>query len=217
MRTLSVGFAAVAGLAAAITLPAAADNHEGDLPGMIDVSRVTAGTYATDPAHTLVGWSVNHFGFNDYYGVFGDAEGTLQIDPANPDNASLSISIPITSVAVASEGLREHLLRPGADGGAPDFFGGAPAPATFQSTAITVYGDGTQAIVAGDLTMNGMTRPITIEARFSGAGANPMNQAETIGFQGIATIMRSDFGINYALPVISDEVELKISAAFEKQ
>lgn len=218
MRILSYALAATAGLSAIATLPAAADHHSpADLPGAMDVSRVMAGTYAADPGHTSVAWSVNHFGFNDYYGVFGGAEGTLTIDPANPQAARVSMSIPITSVAVPSAGLRDHLLRPGADGGAPDFFGAAPAPATFVSTAVTPYRDGKSAIVAGDLTINRMTRPITIEARFSGAGSNPMSNVTTIGFQGMTTIKRSDFGIDYALPVVSDEVELKISAAFEKQ
>ena len=62
-----------------------------------------------------------------------------------------------------------------------------------------------------------MTKPVTIDARFTGAGSNPMKKVETIGFEGTATIMRSDFGVDYALPLVSDEVELTISAAFEKQ
>ncbi|MEB3416572.1 YceI family protein [Alteriqipengyuania sp. WL0013] len=217
MKKYAIALAAAGSLAAIATLPASADHHGADLPGQMDVSRVAAGTYQTDPAHTLVGWSVNHFGFNDYHGVFGDAEGTLVIDPANPQGARVSVSVPITSVAVPSEGLRNHLLRPGKDGGSPDFFGAEPAPATFESTAVTVYGDGTRAIVAGNLSMNGVTKPVTIEARFTGAGSNPMSQAETIGFHGTTTIMRSDFGIDYALPVVGDAVELTISAAFEKQ
>ena len=65
--------------------------------------------------------------------------------------------------------------------------------------------------------MNGVTRPVTIDARFTGAGTNPMSKVETVGFMGTAKIMRSDFGIDYALPVVSDEVTLKISAAFEKR
>ncbi len=54
-------------------------------PGAVDVTRVTAGTYNTDPGHTLIGWRVSHFGFNDYFGIFGDATGTLVLDPAKPN------------------------------------------------------------------------------------------------------------------------------------
>ncbi|QQN74129.1 YceI family protein [Croceicoccus sp. YJ47] len=210
--------APLAALTAALAVPAIADHHEEpQLPGVADVSRVTAGTYATDPSHTIVGWTVNHFGFNDYFGMFGDAEGTLTIDPANPTAAEVEISIPITSLAVVSEGLRDHMLRPGQDGAEPDFFGPNPGMAVFRSTSVTMGNTPTEAMITGNLTMNGHTNPVVIAAEFTGAGANPMSKAETIGFEGRATILRSQFGIDTALPVVSDEVVLDISAAFEKQ
>lgn len=215
MRIAILSLAAIGTLAAA---PVLADNHAApDAPGAMDVSRVTGGTYATDPAHTLVGWRVSHFGFNDYFGSFGDAEGTLTIDPADPAAAQVDVTLPITSVSVVSEGLRDHLLRPGSDGGDPDFFGPNPAPARFVSNAVTVYGNGTKALVSGNLTMNGRTNPVVIEAKFTGAGANPRSQVETIGFEGELDIKRSDFGIDYAIPIVGDTVGLSISVAFEKQ
>ncbi|MDT0575077.1 YceI family protein [Croceicoccus sp. F390] len=200
-------------------VPVLATSQSGpQVPGAQDVSRVSAGTYRTDPLHTLVGWSVNHFGFNDYYGVFGDAEGVLQIDPANPAAASVAVTIPITSLAVVSEGLREHLLRGGKDGAAADFFGPEPAPAIFRSTSVRMDDDDKdEAVITGNLTLNGVTRPITIEAEFTGAGANPMSKKETIGFEGETVIRRSEFGMSALIPLVADEVELKISAAFEKQ
>ena len=137
------------------------------------------------------------------------------MDPANPDAAKVDVTIPITSISVVSEGLRDHLLRPGKDGGDPDFFGAEPEAARFVSTNVDV--DGTEATITGNLTMNGVTKPVTIDARFIGAGSNPMSKVETVGFEGTTTIMRSDFGVDYAVPMVSDEVELKISAAFEKQ
>ena len=207
---------AVFALIAAATVPAlAVQEAPAELPGTMDASRVTGGTYKTDPGHTLVAWSVNHFGFNDYYGAFGDVEGTLEIDPANLDAAKVDVTIPITSVSVVSKGLRDHLLRPGKDGGKPDFFGAEPEAARFVSTNVEV--DGTKAEITGNLTMNGVTRPITIDAQFTGAGANPMSKVETIGFEGKTVIQRSAFGVSYALPVVSDEVTLMISAAFEKR
>lgn len=186
-----------------------------ELPGQPDVSRVTAGTYAADPSHSLIGWEVNHFGFNDYFGIFGDVEGTLVLDPANPEAAKVDVTIPVAKVTTASAGLTSHLLRPGKDGGKPDFFGAEPAAARFVSTKVEV--DGTNALITGDLTLNGVTRQVVLETEFEGAGVNPFNKKDTIGFDAETTIKRSDFGIDYALPLVSDEVELEISVAFEKQ
>ncbi|MXO74003.1 hypothetical protein GRI40_02055 [Altererythrobacter aerius] len=211
MNRTALGAGAILALAAASLAVAQAPQK----PGAADPSRVTAGTYKVDAAHTLVGWSVDHFGFNDYFGLFGNVTGTLAIDPANPSAAKLDVTIPINPT-VASEGLREHLLRPGKDGKPADFFGAEPAPARFVSTSVQPAADGRSAYILGNLTLNGRTNPVAIQATFNGAGANPMSKAETIGFHGRAMIRRSDFGINAALPVVGDEVELDISAAFEK-
>ncbi|MBO6768150.1 MAG: polyisoprenoid-binding protein [Erythrobacter sp.] len=186
------------------------------IPGTTDVSRVEAGTYALDPAHTLVGWRVSHFGFNDYLGVFGDIEGTMTLDPANIEASEFDIAIPITSVAVPSAELRDHLLRPGQDGAEPDFFGPDPDAARFVSTSVRQTSD-TTAVVTGQLTMNGATGPVTMLVEFSGAGQNPMNQKSTVGFHARATIDRTQWGIDYAAPIVGAEVDLGISAAFERQ
>lgn len=185
------------------------------LPGVADKSRVTAGTYQADPGHTLVGWRVDHFGFTDYFGLFGDIAGTLVLDPANPAAARVDVTIPIDPT-VASKGLRDHLLRGGKDGKPADFFGPDPQPARFVSRTVTVGADGMTAVIVGDLTLNGRTAPVALQARFNGAGANPMNKKETVGFQATGVLKRSQFGIAYGIPMVSDEVELDISAAFEK-
>lgn len=184
------------------------------VPGTMDVARVTAGTYNTDPAHTLIGWRVSHFGFNDYFGIFGDATGTLTLDPANPNASKVDITIPVSKVTTASAGLTEHLLRAGKDGGKPDFFGPAPADAKFVSTKVEA--SGTTAKITGNLTLNGVTKPVVLDAKFSGAGNNPFNKKATVGFHATADIKRSDFGVNMAIPLVSDEVKLDISVAFEK-
>lgn len=185
------------------------------VPGQQDASRVTAGTYKTDPGHSLIGWEVNHFGFNDYFGIFGDVDGTLTIDPANLSAAKVDVTIPVSKVTTASKGLTDHLLRAGKDGGKPDFFGPSPADARFVSTKVVA--DGMTAKITGNLTLNGVTKEVVLDAEFTGAGANPFNKKETIGFEADTEIKRSDFNINYGLPVVSDEVELDISVAFEKQ
>jgi polyisoprenoid-binding protein YceI len=100
----------------------------------------------------------------------------------------------------------------------PDFFGPAPAPARFLSTSVKVDAkDKTKATITGDLTLNGVTKPVTFEAEFTGAGANPFNKKATVGFEAETSIKRSDFGVNAFIPFVSDEVELDISVAFEKQ
>lgn len=184
------------------------------VPGIKDTSRVTAGTYTTDPGHTLVGWRVSHFGFNDYFGIFGDATGTLTLDPKNLNASKVDINIPVGKVTTASAGLTDHLLRAGKDGAKADFFGPSPSDARFVSTAVTATG--TKAIITGNLTLNGVTAPVQLDAEFSGAGANPFNKKETIGFHATSVIKRSTFGVGYGIPLVSDEVKLDITVAFEK-
>lgn len=188
-----------------------------EAPGKADVSRVAAGTYAADPSHSLIGWKVNHFGFSDYFGLFGAVTGTLTIDPANPAAAKVSATIPVSKIVTVSPELTAHLLRAPAAGAKPDFFGPAPADATFVSTSVAPGADGVSATITGNLTLNGVTKPVAIAATFVGAGNNMMSKADTVGFSGRAMIKRSDFGIAAFVPLVSDEVVLDISMAFEKQ
>ena len=217
MRKLTLTLAAASLAALTIGTLHAQQGGAPQLPGAMDASRVTAGTYAADSAHSLVGWRVNHFGFNDYFGIFGDVSGTLTLDTANPSASKVDVTIPIASVVVPSSGLKDHLLRAGRDGGPADFFGPDPAAAHFVSTSVQPAG-GTKANITGNLTMNGQTKPVTIAAELAGAGANPMSRAKTVGFHGTATIKRSDWGVNFGIPFgLSDEVDLHITIAGEKQ
>jgi len=179
------------------------------LPGVADTARVAAGTYAVDSRHTQVNWQVNHFGFNDYFGLFGDVTGTLQIDPANPSAAKVDVTIPIASVATSSQGLTDHLKT-------PDFFDIAKfETARFVSTSVKV--DGQKAVIKGNLTMLGVTKPVELETRFEGAGNNPMNKKATLGFHAATTIKRSQWGMTKYVPMVGDDVKLRISVAFEKE
>jgi len=215
MRKLTLTLAAAGIAALTIGTLHAQQGGPPQLPGAMDVSRAQSGTYTADARHTLVGWRVNHFGFNDYFGIFGNVTGKLTIDPAAPQSAKVEISIPVAEVTTANSGLTDHLIRAGRDGGKPDFFGPNAAPATFVSTS--VQPNGTNARISGDLTLNGVTKPVVIEAQFTGAGnaMMPPNKL-TLGFEGTTTIKRSDFGITLAVPMVSDEVELDITVAFEK-
>jgi polyisoprenoid-binding protein YceI len=174
-------------------------------------AEVQAGAYALDSAHGKITWSVSHLGFSTYYGQFVNVEATLTLDSANPSASSLTATIPLTDVDPNSDGLKAHLQT-------ADFFDTANHPvATFVSRSVTVDSDDpTEATVVGDLTLRGVTRPVTMEVEFNQAGPS-MGNTYKVGFDGEATIKRSEFGINYALPAVSDEVELHIEGEFVLQ
>ncbi|WP_294391663.1 YceI family protein [uncultured Sphingomonas sp.] len=178
-------------------------------PGAPDVSRVQAGTYTVDPNHTQVLWSVDHMGFSVLQGAFGSPTGTLTLDPKNPAAAKLSLTFPMTAITTTSAMFKEHLSS-------ANWFDVAKYPeATFVSTKVAASGRGAQ--VTGNLTIKGVTRPVTLQAKFYGAGTNPMSKATTVGFSATGTVRRSDFGLGAAVPVVDDQVQLTINGAFEKQ
>lgn len=185
-------------------------------PGSKSTAAISGGTYTVDPNHTLIGWRVDHLGFNDYFGIFGDTTGTLVLDPKKPNAAKVDVTIPVSKVTTASAGLTAHLLRAGKDGGKADFFGAAPADAKFVSTSVVATG--MKAKISGNLTLNGVTKPVILNAEFSGAGKAPamMGGKENVGFHAKTTIMRSEFGVGYGIPVVSDAVALDITIAFQK-
>ena len=185
-------------------------------PGSKSTTSITGGTYTVDAAHTLIGWRVDHMGFNDYFGIFGDSTGTLELDPKKPNAAKVDITIPVSKLTTASAGLTSHMLRAGKDGGKPDFFGAAPADAKFVSTS--VMAKGMTAKITGNLTLNGVTKPVILDATFAGAGKAPamMGGKENVGFHAKTTIKRSDFGLGYGIPIVSDAVALDITVAFQK-
>jgi len=205
---MRLAFTALALATAAVTLPAIAQMPTTP-PGAPDPARVKGGTYAVDGAHTEVLFEVDHLGFSTYWGIFHGATGSLTLDPAKPSAATVSISIPIAPVLTTSTELNAHLAK-------PEFFDTAKFPvATFKSTGVTV--SGTTAKIAGNLTIKGVTKPVVLDASFTGAGLGPMNKAENIGFEASTTIKRSDFGVSYGVPLVSDKVPLKITVAFEKK
>ncbi len=136
---------------------------------------------------------------------------TLTLDPANPSNSTLAATIPLTDVDSNSEGLDGHLQT-------DDFFDTANHPtATFRATSIVVDSDDpTEADVTGELTLRGVTRPVTMEVEFNQAGPS-MGGVYKVGFDGEATIRRSEFGIDFALPALGDEVELHMEGEFVLQ
>lgn len=197
-------------VAALLAAPLLAQDLPKAPPGAPDPGRVMAGSYKIDSGHTQVGWQVKHMGFSLFDGQFGGVTGTLQLDPAHPAAARLSVTIPTSGITTTVNALNEHLKS-------PDFFDMAKFPAaTFTSTSVQV--SGSTARITGDLTLHGVTRPVTLQARFVGAGPGPMPpHTLNVGFEATGKLRRSDFGIAYGVPLVSDEVELHINAAFQKQ
>lgn len=172
-------------------------------------AEVRAGAYALDAAHGKITWSVDHLGFSTYYGQFVNVQAQLTLDPANPVNSSLTATIPLTEVDSNSDGLDRHLQT-------ADFFDTANHPtATFVSRSITLDADdANEATVVGDLTLRGVTRPVTMEVEFNQAGPS-MGNTYKAGFDGEATIKRSEFGITYGIPMgLGDDVTLHIEGEF---
>lgn len=177
------------------------------MPGAPQASRVTAGTYQVDPAHTQVAWEVNHMGISMLEGMFGASAGSLTIDPKKPAATKVDITFNVDELSVTSAAFAKHLKS-------PDFFDVAQHPtARFVSTAVTPRGTGA-ATMTGNLTIKGVTKPVTLDVSFVGAGANPMSKKMNVGFKAKARIKRSDFGLGMAVPIVSDEVQLHIHAAF---
>ena len=178
--------------------------------GSPDPKAAQAGTYRIEPSHTQIGFSVLHIGFTRYDGVFSNASGELKLDPNAPAATSVDISVPVDSVQTTSKKLDGELK------GAEFIDAGKFPTMRFRSTKVTRTGPGS-AVVAGELTLHGVTRPITLNARFIGAGVNPVDKHYTVGFAATGTVKRSEFGVKAYVPLVSDEVQLTINAAFTKQ
>jgi polyisoprenoid-binding protein YceI len=199
--------AATTGLIAAPKGKSAAHMHPSD-PLPHATAKISNGTYFVESTHALIGWRLNHFNFNDYFGIFGNPTGTLTLDKDKPADSKVVIDIPLKELYTASSKLEEHISG-------PDFFDVAKFPsARFESSSVSAIG--TKATIIGNLTLHGVTKPVTLFAKFSGAGLNAFTKKETVGFQATAKIKRSDWGISQGVPMVGDNVDLDISVAFEK-
>jgi polyisoprenoid-binding protein YceI len=174
------------------------------------LSTVKAGTYKVESYHTQVGFSLSHFGFTNYTGLFSGATGSLRLDPTNPGASKLEVTIPVQSILTTVPKLTDELKG-------DKWFDAAKFPqATFTSTSVAVGANG-EAVIEGTLTLHGVTKPIVLHAHLMGAGVNPIDKAYTVGFQASGTLKRSDFGVSLYAPALGDEVQLSIAGAFELQ
>lgn len=191
--------------ASAPKVPAEAEN----IPISHDPSLVQDGSFVLDPVHTQVEFGVSYMGFATYYGRASEASGKLELSVKDPATSTLSVVLPTASVSTISTKLNEELRS-------AEWLDAQKFPQiTFQSTKIVSTGKST-ADVAGNLQLHGATKPVTLHVYFVGAGTNPVTHKYTVGFQGVALIKRSEFGISTQLPLIGDEVQLTLSGAFER-
>lgn len=175
-----------------------------------DLAQVQGGHFVIEPNHTQVAFGISHLGFTTYFGHFTDATGTLELEPAKVAASKLDVSVPTATIATTSDKLNEELRS-------AQWFDAAKYPTiTFHATKVLRTGP-TEARIEGDLTLHGVTRPVTLVAHFNAAGINPIDKAYTVGFQATGKIKRSDFGVSTYVPLIGDEVDLILSGAFERK
>lgn len=164
-----------------------------------------ADTYNFDPAHTSVIWKAGHMGYSFPHGIFSNIEGTLVLDEAALENSKVDVTIPTGLVATGIEKFDGHLKN-------QDFFDVEKHPsAKFVSTKVEKTGDKT-AKLTGDLTILGVTKPVTMDVTFNHKGEHPYAKKQAVGFSATTTIKRSEWGINYGIPHIPDDVPLQIEA-----
>jgi len=164
-----------------------------------------ATTYTLDPNHTQVQFGWNHFGFSNPEAVFGKVDATLEFDEADPTKSTVTATIPISSVNSDVPKLDEHLQS-------PDFFDAAKYPkATFKSTKVEKGSSPNQLKVTGDLTLHGVTKPVTLDVTVNKVGEHPMRKSPAAGFDATTVIKRSDFGITKYVPAVSDDIKIRIT------
>jgi polyisoprenoid-binding protein YceI len=172
--------------------------------------QIPAGTYGLDSKEDQVRYTTLHMGLTEFSGIFPNANGTLIIDPKAIEAAKVDIKIPVWGLETTNRELNAELIS-------GEFFDFAKFRSIrFVSTAVTRTGTRT-ARMTGDLTVHGVTRPVTLNVTFNNAGPNSFSKVLTLGFKAEGMVKRSDFGIAKYVPIVSDETQITISAAFEQQ
>lgn len=172
------------------------------------VSVLAADSYTIDPAHTFPGFEVNHLGLSNMRGTFNATSGKIVLDPGGSAGRIETI-IDMSSVTTGHARRDEHLRK-------ADFFDVVKYPVmSFQSNRLKYNGSDLQS-AEGELTLHGVTRPVTLTMTHFNCAVNPINKKPTCGGNASATIKRSEFGINAYLPAISDEVKISIEVEATK-
>ncbi len=166
--------------------------------------------YMIDKSHTVIGFGWERAGLSRQQGRFTDVSGVIDFNPEAPEAASVDVTIRASSIQTGVDALDRH-LRSG------DFFDVANHPViVFKSSAVIKTGDKT-AQIAGDLTMLGVTRPVTLEVvwQFTGphplGAINPQLSGRTVSvFSARGTIERSQWGLTRAIPLVADAIQITI-------
>lgn len=176
------------------------------------VAQAQPARYTLDPEHVAVAFLVKHIGFASTLGQFLEVEGSFVFDESVPSVSDLEVTIEADSVFTAHERRDDHVRS-------DDFLAADDHPEiTFAMTAAEQTGART-GTVTGDLTIRGVTRPVTLEVTWNKSGKYPFNDNYVTGISARTTIQRSDFGMTYALDngLVGDEVEILIEAEAIRQ
>ncbi len=173
-----------------------------------------AGDYVLDPAHTRVGFSARHAMVTKVRGQFDQFEGTAHVDTDNPADSTVSVTIQAASVTTGQAQRDAHLKT-------PDFFDIENYP-EIRFVSTDVERDGTEWSITGDLTINAVTKPVTILFEETGEAKDPFGNLR-VGFEGTVTINRTDWGLtfNAALEtggvLVSEKVTLEFDVSAIRQ
>ena len=175
-----------------------------------------AGVYTVDKTHASLIWKVSHAGLSNYTARFKSYDAEINFDPADITKSTVTAKIDPTTletdyVATAEKDFNKNLITK------EEWFNAGKFPEiTFKSTKIEVTGENTGKI-HGDLTFLGVTKPVTLDAKFNGAYAvQPFSKKPALGFSATGSITRSDFGLSTYVPMIGDKVDIVIEAEFGK-
>ena len=169
---------------------------------VLPVSTALAENYTIDPSHTYVSFAINHLGFSTMRGKFNQQSGSMTYDPA-AKKASVMIEIDAGSIVTGHTKRDEHLSS-------PDFLNVVENPTiSFKSTK-TSWSGNKLATVTGDLTIMGVSKPVTLDVTSINCGTHPFNKKDMCGFDAEASIKRTDFGVNYGMPAIGEVLDLNI-------
>jgi polyisoprenoid-binding protein YceI len=175
--------------------------------GMVNLE---PGSYQIDKQHTSVLFKINHMGMSTFVGRFNTVDAALEFNPAHMENAKLSAVIKIASIDVNSSDLAETLR------GSSWFDADKYPQAQFKTASVELLSE-SRAKFKGTLTLHGVTAPIVLDVVFNGGGNNMLTGRYTLGFTAVTSFKRSQFGMDYLIPAIGDEVNVEVFAEFEKR
>ncbi len=160
--------------------------------------------YTLDSSHSQIVFSYNHLGYSTGYGMFSGFAGEIMFDQADPAGSTVTVSFPVKTMLTGWQERFDHFMS-------AEFFDAADDEmVTFTSTAIEVTGEKT-ALITGDLSLNGVTKTVVLDAVLNTAGEHPMMKQPWAGFSATTTLLRSDYNLGLFAPFVSDEVAVQIS------